>query len=301
MSLPLRGSFVLIGWGTLCSSLVVLEEFPLLLADYAVVLGFEDIPTLLDQLARGFVLVYPIGSELPAAACMAGLQFSGIYLVLTDVELLLLVYISNAFLFELLPFGTGAGLNLVYICWHGGLSLSEIALRGHFFIFWQALPLGTPLAIQACFFRMSPMETSPDLLLRMRANLQALLKLPRIMFIGMRPKDMPLVELQLMWLFVDLLRDIPLMLVVPIGGGGVRMALGLPLVVLEDLGVEPFVLVDGLTGDDGTGMVLGLFQFLHGLVTDVGGVELFVVQLGGFAGWDWECLAAIGWGGLILG
>lgn len=50
MRLPLRDTFALIVWYGLVlgSSLVALEEFPLLLADDAVVLGIEGIPFLLD-------------------------------------------------------------------------------------------------------------------------------------------------------------------------------------------------------------------------------------------------------------
>lgn len=99
-----------------------------------------------------------------------------------------------------------------------------------------------------------------------------------------------------MWLLIDFLLDVSLMTVVYIIGG-VEMLLRLLVVVLEDLGVESLVLVDGLPGDDGLGVVLGLTQFLHGLVADVGRVELLVVQLEGFS--DCDCLAAIDRGTLI--
>lgn len=96
----------------------------------------------------------------------------------------------------------------------------------------------------------------------MRPNLHTPLQLLGIMFIGMGPKDMSLVELQLMRLFIGLLLNIALMLVVPVVIGDGRAVLGLAVVVLEDLGVESLVLVDGLASDDGplveVGVVFGL-------------------------------------------
>lgn len=73
------------------------------------------------------------------------------------------------------------------------------------------------------------------------------------------------------------------------------MVLGLTVVVLEDLGVESLMLVDGLAGNDGSRVrvIFGLDEFLHGLVADVDGVELLVVQLWRLAGRHLEGLAAV--------
>jgi hypothetical protein len=98
------------------------------------------------------------------------------------------------------------------------------------------------------------------------------------MLVRVGAEDMAIVEMQVVGLLVGFLFDVVLVLVVPVAGS-VRMAVGLVVVVLEDPGVQSFVLIDRLAGDDGVEMVISLPQLLHGLVADVRGIELLVVDL----------------------
>jgi hypothetical protein len=62
-------------------------------------------------------------------------------------------------------------------------------------------------------------------------------------------QEVPLVEVQPVRHFEGLLLPIPLVFVVAVGG--MAVLLGLVVVALEDLGVEEFVLVDWLAGNNG--------------------------------------------------